>query len=198
MARENQQKVIYSDNEINIQTAACQNDLTDIFAIRAIVFMEDQGLSTKIACDGNDFQATHVLMRCGDEPVGCMRIRWFHDFAQFERTAIRKAYRGDRILKRMLDFAYDHVGMKGYNRIITYASQPYAKLWIRHHGWRPTENRPAVTLSGYGKQVIELERSAPDRRDAITLDSPAHMIQRIEGRWDEPTHLEAGDERAVA
>ena len=193
------QKVSFSDNEISVSTVVSYDDLMDILAIRAVCFMEDEGLPKKIACDGNDFQATHVLMRCGDEPIGCVRIRWFHGFAQFERTAIRKAYRNARILKRMLEFAYDHVGMKGYSRIITFASQPYAGLWIRHHGWRQVEDRPITMLAGYGKEVLTLERAVPIRHEAITTNSPAHMIQRIEGSWDQPTLLETGaDERAVA
>ena len=197
MDHQSQKKASFSDNEIHISTVTSLEELTDVFAVRAVCFMEDQGLSTKIACDGNDFQATHVLMRCGAEPIGCVRIRWFCDFAKFERTAIRKAYRSDRVLKRMLDFAYDHVGMKGYKRIITHASETYARLWTRRYGWRKIEGRPVASFGGYG-QVIELEHDASVRHDSITPNSPAHIVQRVEGRWDEPTYLEATDKVAVA
>ena len=51
--------------------------------------------------DGNDYQATHVIVYSGDEPIGTLRIRWFKDFAKFERTAFRKAYRNIHVLKRL-------------------------------------------------------------------------------------------------
>ena len=32
--------------------------------------------------DGNDYQATHIIVYSGDEPIGTLRIRWFKDFAK--------------------------------------------------------------------------------------------------------------------
>ena len=69
-------------------------DFEDVFALRAICFMEETGLPFDHAFDGNDLQATHVVGYDGIEPVGTLRIRWFKDFAKLERTAFRKSHRG--------------------------------------------------------------------------------------------------------
>jgi len=44
--------------------------------------------------DGNDFCAMHLIGSIGDEPAGCMRIRFFADFAKLERLAVRREFRG--------------------------------------------------------------------------------------------------------
>jgi len=76
-------------NSFHVEVVKNMDQLIQIFALRAICFMEDTGLPYDHAFDGNDLQATHVVGYDGIEPVGTMRIRWFKDFAKIERTAFR-------------------------------------------------------------------------------------------------------------
>jgi hypothetical protein len=63
--------------------------------------------------DGNDFQATHIVVYSGDEPIGSTRLRWFNNFVKMERTAVRKAYRNTRVLQRLGSCAVEHPARKG-------------------------------------------------------------------------------------
>ena len=64
-----------ADNQIRVIVASNAQHLQDAYAVRAICFMEDTGISMRRAFDGNDFQATHVVVYAGDEPIGGARIR---------------------------------------------------------------------------------------------------------------------------
>lgn len=192
MGRDKSKRVEYSDNQISVSVVTNLEQLTHVFAVRAVAFMEEHGLRTDVMNDGNDFQCTHVLMTCDGEPIGCIRIRWFQEFAQFERTAIRASYRSDRILRRMLDFAYEHVGRKGFKKVVTHASPLYSKLWVRRYGWREAPNGRRTMFTGYREEVIELEREPIVSAQPITRETPIHVIHRIEGHWDKPSPIAEG------
>src|ERR1700742_3893015 len=110
-----------TNNAVRIGIVMNSEQLLHAQAVRAICFMEETGLPARRAFDGNDFQATHIIMYYGDEPIGSSRIRWFNGFAKIERTGIRKDYRSVRILKQTADFIFDHVARKGYSKLITLA-----------------------------------------------------------------------------
>ena len=81
---------------IGITVARTFDDLMRVAAIRNSVYIGEQECPYDEEYDGNDLSATHLLAYIGDEPVGCLRLRFFADFAKFERVAIRKEYRKSR------------------------------------------------------------------------------------------------------
>src|SRR6266850_345208 len=103
-------------NLVRAEIVTTYEQMLHAYAIRSICFMEEHGVKAQQVFDGNDYQATHVIVYSGDEPIGTLRIRWFKDFAKFERTAFRKAYRNTRTLKAAADFSFDHVARKGYDK----------------------------------------------------------------------------------
>ena len=78
---------------IGITVARTFEDLMRVAAIRNAVYIGEQECPYEEEYDGNDLSATHLLAYIGDEPVGCLRLRFFADFAKFERMAIRKEFR---------------------------------------------------------------------------------------------------------
>jgi hypothetical protein len=76
----------------DIRTVVVTNaeQLSHAYAVRSICFMEETGLTAYQAFDGNDFQATHIVVYAGEEPIGAARLRWFNGFAKIERTAFSK------------------------------------------------------------------------------------------------------------
>ena len=66
---------------ISIRVAASLSDLMQVVAIRAAVYMAEQECPYDEEFDGNDFCAMHLIGSIGDEPAGCMRIRFFADHA---------------------------------------------------------------------------------------------------------------------
>src|SRR5947209_4339477 len=111
--------VAASHNQIRTEIVTTYEQLLHAYAIRSICFMEEHGVLAQHEFDGNDYQATHVIVYSGDEPIGTLRIRWFKAFAKFERTSFRKDYRNIHTLRTAADFAFDHVARKGYDKVIT-------------------------------------------------------------------------------
>src|SRR5438045_2475825 len=145
-----------SHNRIRTEVVTTYEQLLHAYAIRSICFMEEHGVKAQQTFDGNDYQATHVIAYSGDEPIGTLRIRWFKDFAKFERTAFRQAYRNTHILRIVADFSFDHVARKGYEKVITHAQPKYARLWRIVFGFRNAEGKKPVYFEGHDEPYIEL------------------------------------------
>ena len=121
--------------------------------------------------DGNDYQATHVIVYAGDEPIGTLRIRWFKDFAKFERTAFRKAYRNAHPESVRGFFLFDHVARKGYDKVITHAQPKYARLWRIVSRVQEREGKKPVYFEGHEEPYIELVKELTPPANAIS-DAP--------------------------
>jgi hypothetical protein len=181
-----------TDNMTRVVIVTNSEQLLHAYAVRSICFMEETGLAARRAFDGNDFQATHIVVYAGDEPIGAARIRWFNGFAKIERTAFRKAYRNPRTLKQAAEFIFDHAARKGYSKVITLARPQYAAVWIRLLGFRQVVHRPP-TVSGDGEQFLELIKDLSAVVDAISIDTDPSVLFRVEGSWHVPSAFEGGD-----
>lgn len=179
------------DNSIRIVVVTTTEQLLQAFAIRSICIFEEVGLTYEQAFDGNDFQATHVLVYAGDEPIGATRVRWFRDFAKIERTALRLAHRDPRTLRKVAAFIFAHVARKGYATLVTHAEPKYAQLWERLLGFERTSGRPEVRTEGH-EPYVELVKRLPPDASAVTLSSEPAVLFRVEGAWDRPGAFEAG------
>ena len=72
-------------------------DLMRVSSLRAAVYIGEQECPYEEEFDGNDLAATHLIGYIGNEPAGCLRIRFFADFAKLERLAVRKEYRNTKL-----------------------------------------------------------------------------------------------------
>jgi hypothetical protein len=186
-----QKRTITSDhNLIRTQVVTTHEQLVHAHAIRAICFMEEHGIPAQHEFDGNDYQATHVVVYSGDEPIGTLRIRWFKDFAKFERTSFRKAYRNIHTLKAAADFAFDHVARKGYDKVITHAQSKYARLWRMLLGFKNVEGKKPLYFDGHPEPYIELAKDLTPPANAISANTDSVVLFRTEGFWDAPSKYE--------
>jgi hypothetical protein len=181
-----------SNNAIRVSVVTNSEQLLHAQAVRSICFMEETGLPARRAFDGNDFQATHIIIYYGEEPIGSSRIRWFNGFAKIERTGFRKDYRNVRVLKQTADFIFDHVARKGYSRLVTLAQPKYAAVWIRVLGFVKLNDRPPI-LSGDGEPFLELVKDLSVPTDAISIDTDPGVLLRVEGSWHVPSPFEGGE-----
>ena len=69
---------------ISIRIARDPNDLMLVTAIRAAVYLAEQDCPIEEEFDGNDLVAAHFLGFIGNEPAGCLRVRFFGEFAKVE------------------------------------------------------------------------------------------------------------------
>ncbi len=190
MSETNQQTAI-GHNSIRVEIVTTMEQLQHAYAIRAICFMEDTGLVAGHAFDGNDLQATHIIIYSGEEPIGALRIRWFSDFAKIERSAFRKAYRHPRHLKIAAEFVFRHIARKGYSRVITHASPLYARLWRSLLGFKQVADKPPAFYAGHDEPFVELIKELDVPENAITLATDPAVLFRTEGEWDYASKYEA-------
>jgi predicted GNAT family N-acyltransferase len=180
---------------IGVTIARTFDDLMRVAAIRNAVYIGEQECPYEEEYDGNDLSATHLLAYMGDEPVGCMRLRFFADFAKFERVAVRKEFRQSRAAIQLIHAGLKFCQKKGYARVIGHAQSRLAAFWTRF-GFRPMENRKHFVFSDYDyvEMVAELERDP----DAITIETDPYIAIRPEGRWHVSGILEQSSNRPAS
>lgn len=180
---------------IGITIAHTFDDLMRVAAIRNAVYIGEQECPYDEEYDGNDLSATHLLAYIGDEPVGCLRLRFFADFAKFERVAIRKEFRKSRAAIQLVQASLKFCQKKGYRRVLGHAQTRLIAFWTRF-GFRPLEGRKPFVFSDYDyvEMVAELEHDP----DAISLSTDPYILIRPEGRWHAPGVLETSSSRPAS
>jgi predicted GNAT family N-acyltransferase len=180
--------------DIGITVARTFDDLMRVAAVRNSVYIGEQECPYDEEYDGNDLAAVHLLAYIGDEPVGCLRLRFFADFAKFERVAIRKEFRKSRAAIKLVQAGLKFCQKKGYKRVIGHAQTRLASFWTRF-GFRPLEGREHFVFSDYDyiEMVAELETDP----DAVVLGADPYFMIRPEGRWHKPGPLERSASRAA-
>jgi MFS family permease len=87
---------------LTVQVARTVADLMRAVALRGAVYIGEQECPYEEEFDGNDFSATHLIGYVDGEPAGCMRIRYFADFAKVERLVVRKEFRSSGLARRIV------------------------------------------------------------------------------------------------
>jgi predicted GNAT family N-acyltransferase len=179
---------------IGITVARSFDDIMRVAAIRNAVYIGEQQCPYDEEYDGNDLAAAHLLAYIGDEPVGCMRLRFFADFAKFERVAVRPEFRKSRAAIQLVHAGLKFCQKKGYQRVLGHAQTRLTSFWTRF-GFRPLEGRTHFAFSDYDyiEMVADLERDP----DAVAMGSDPYMMIRPEGRWHIPGILEISASRAA-
>jgi predicted GNAT family N-acyltransferase len=170
------------------------SELMQIVAIRAAVFVGEQVCPYEEEFDGNDLCATHLIGYRGNEPIACLRIRWFANFAKLERLAVRHEFRNSRMSFKIVRAAIDLIRKKGYSKVLGQSQDRLLKWWC-FFGFRPVPKRKELVFSdfSYTEIVMDIE---PDP-DAITIDTDPYVVIRPEGRWHRIGVLEESAGRPV-
>jgi predicted GNAT family N-acyltransferase len=166
--------------EIGVTVARNFEDLNRVVAMRSAVYIGEQECPYDEEFDGNDLSATHLLVYVGDEPAGCLRVRFFADFAKIERLVIRKEFRKTRAAFHVVRAGFRLCQMKGYRQVYGHSQTRLVNFWSRF-GFRVMENRKPFVFSDfdYVEIVADIERDP----DAVTLGADPYLIIRPEGRW---------------
>ena len=182
---------------VTVSVAHTLDDLMQAMAIRSVVYMGEQFCPYDEEFDGNDLAgATHLLLKWGREPVGVTRLRWFGEFAKFERLAVRKEHRGGPGLLMLCKAAFELSARKGYRKLIGHAQVRGEAFWKRYFKGRRRPGRPGFNFSGYA--YLEMEFDLEPHAGAVGLASPPMMLLRPEGDWDRPGVLESAPQELAA
>ena len=164
---------------ISIRIARDPNDLMLVTAIRSAVYLAEQDCPIEEEFDGNDLVAAHFIGFVGTEPAGCLRVRFFGEFAKVERLAVRHQFRRSRVSFKLVQASVDYVKRKGFRKIYGQAQDRLVAFWA-HFGAKPLGHNRKITFSdfSYTEMVLDIEPGP----DAITLDSDPYVIIRPGGR----------------
>jgi hypothetical protein len=87
------------------------------------------------------------------------------------------------VIKRCAEFIFEHISRKGYDRVITHAKPIYARMWQRMLGFKPASGKEPVLFEGHDEPYIELVKDLSPPQNAITPETDATVLFRIEGYW---------------
>jgi predicted GNAT family N-acyltransferase len=176
-----------------VRIARSFDDLLMVYSVRSAVYIAEQECPFAEEFDGNDHCATHLIGFVNDEPAGCIRIRFFYDFAKMERLAVLKRFRKSALASELVSSGIDLVRRKGFRRIYGTAREGLEGFWARFGGIPINDKKIMVSGFKYTEMVVDL---AP-LPNAITVENGAYAILRPEGDWDQPGILEISATRPV-
>lgn len=178
----------------SVAVARSMEDLSRVIALRAAVYMAEQACPYEEEFDGNDLSATHLIGYVGDEPAGCLRIRFFADFAKIERLAVRAEYRNTRMSFALVRAGIELARMKGYRRLYGHAQKRLVGFWSRF-GFRVFDGAQELVFSDF--DYVEMLMEAQPHPQAIGIGVDPYVIIRPEGRWHRAGALDHSRTRAV-
>jgi predicted GNAT family N-acyltransferase len=163
------------------------DDVMQAMAIRSAVYMGEQECPYREEFDGNDFAASHLVGYLGDEPAGCMRLRFFADFAKIERLAVRREFRHLGLASRIVQAGIDLCRVKGYQKLYAHSQSRLIGFW-RRFGFKQLKGAKEFVFSDfdYSEVVLDVSRSP----HAISIGADPYVTIRPEGRWHTPGVLE--------
>lgn len=185
-----------SSAALSVAVMRTLNDVHEMLALRAAMYMSEQECPFSEEFDGNDFAgSTHLIARIGNEPVGAIRIRWFADFAKLERACVVKRFRGRAVTATLARRACEIAGAKGYRRILGHIEPGLASFWKEAAGFEVRAQRPSFVFSD--RLYVEIEAPISPAEEPVTIDSPPLVVLRPEGAWDEEGVLDHSVERGA-
>ena len=158
----------------------------EVTAIRSAVYLAEQDCPIEEEFDGNDFVAAHFIGYVGEEPVACLRVRFFGDFAKVERLAVRHQYRRSVVAFELVKAASNTSSARAFARIYGQAQDRLVDFWA-HFGAKP------LPIRGRSLSPISLHRDgARDRagRGCHHARRDPYVIIRLEGDSDTPGVLD--------
>jgi len=177
-----------------VTVARTFEDMMRIASIRSAVYIAEQNCPYREEFDGNDFSATHLIGYMGNEPAGCLRLRFFGNFAKVERLAVRHEFRKSRLAFKLARAGVELCRSKGYRRLYGHARKDLVNFW-RRIGFEPIQGRSDFVFSDVS--YVEIASDIEPHTDAISLTDTPYRLIRPEGRWHQPGILEHSAERGV-
>jgi predicted GNAT family N-acyltransferase len=183
-----------ADDDVSITVVRSIEDFMRVVAIRGATFVAEQDCPYDEEFDGNDFSAGHLLCYVGNEPAGCLRIRYFADFAKLERLAVRHEFRNRKLGTKLMQAGVELCRMKGYRRIYGRAQKDLLGYYV-NMGWKQLEGSSEFFFSDHA--YIEIVFEAEPNPKAVKLGMDPYILMRPEGRWDRPGILDQSAHRSV-
>ena len=171
-----------------VAVARTVEEIFQVFSVRSATYIAEQFCLYSEEFDGNDFCSTHWLGKIDGDAAGCIRARFFGDFAKIERLAVRAEYRNSRLAYQLVRAAIEHCRRKGYRTLYGHSRLDLQRFW-QVFGFRPMQDRPEIAFANV--KYVEMRLDLTPGEDVIRLGADPMRILRPEGAWDQPGPFEA-------
>ena len=126
------------DRSIVVKRIETESELISCYAIRRLVFVDEQKVSPKDEYDGLDDQCLHYLLTMGGAAMATARMRLLEGKAKVQRVAVLKPGRGQglglALMRKMLDDARAEGCAQAVLSSQVYAIPFYERLGFVAHG----------------------------------------------------------------
>jgi predicted GNAT family N-acyltransferase len=121
-----------------VRTVPGEGSLEAAFAVRRAVFVAEQDVPEAVEMDGEDDEAFHVVVtdRADGTPVATARLREADD-VKVERVAVRAAYRGRGLGRRVMGLVEARARTAGHDEVVLHA-QTHVEGFYRALGYETT------------------------------------------------------------
>ncbi len=117
---------------MNVKLVETEKELNDAYAIRKIVFVEEQNVPIEEEIDQFENEAAHFVLYQGTVPIGAGRFRTVDGYGKVERICIlkdaRKSGAGTKLMNEIENFAVNKEFKKLKLNAQTQAIPFYANL----------------------------------------------------------------------
>ncbi len=124
-----------ASESITWQVCRTRRDRLGAFAVRAIVFIDEQDCPIDEEFDDQDepgSTAIHIVGYASNEPVAAARVRRLPGIAKLERLSIRKAWRGGGAGHQLLEYMLQVASEAGYQRYKLNAQAHLTGFYEKH------------------------------------------------------------------
>jgi len=109
-----------------------------IYSLRKEVFIDEQKVPYEIEIDNFDKISDHFLLFLEKKAIAYGRIRYFDNYAKFERIAVLKKFRKKGYGKKISEFMIIHCKKIGINKILLHSQKHvidfYQKIGFKEFG----------------------------------------------------------------
>lgn len=119
---------------MEIKIAKTKQEISDAFAVRKTVFVDEQQVPLEIELDEHEGTATHFVAYNVETPIAAGRIRFFDHFGKIERICVLKPYRKSGIGGQLMNFIEQFALEQGY-KTVKLNAQRHAERFYKHLGY---------------------------------------------------------------
>lgn len=109
-----------------------RTQMEQAWALRRLVFIEEQHVPEEIEMDADDAVAFHALALDGATPVGCGRMVTHEDQVKIGRMAVLRDRRGSGIGRQVLEFLMDAARRQGFRKAILHAQMTAEGFYLKN------------------------------------------------------------------
>jgi predicted GNAT family N-acyltransferase len=137
---------------ITVVEVTSRAQMEQAWALRRLVFIEEQHVPEEIEMDEDDAHAFHALALDGATPVGCGRMVAHEDRVKIGRMAVLRDRRGTGIGRRVLEFLMDAARRQGFHKAILHAQLTAEGFYLKN-GYVPVGD--AFEEAGIAHRLME-------------------------------------------